>query len=652
MQSASGLDKTLPLTSASNPLGSKFTLPAFQSMLFGSGPISGRHVLRALLALLISFPAHAQIPDQQISSFIGQTVASVDVAGRPDVDLKNVQELIAVKPGASLSQNDIDSTIANLRRRGGFQDVKVDLEPDEAGARVIFILLPAVYVGMYEFPGAIEEFSYSRLLQVANYNAQMPYSASDVEHAENALVQFFRQHGYFLAEVRPEIEPKSDFGLANVVFHTNLGVQAKIGRVNLAGTTLEETSYLQKKLRSVMARLRGDSLKPGMRYSYTRLQGATRYLQSALVGQNYITGEVKLISAEYDSNTNRADITFQVTPGLVVKVSTVGAHVWRRTARNLVPMYQQNTINDELIKEGQRNLASYFQAKGYFDTTVDVKTVTNQEGMSIVYDIHKDGRHKVKEVAFKGNHHFSGRDLQSHVVVEKGHLFSHGKYSEVLVRSSVKNLRDTYRAAGYSQAEIVPNVIRKNGNAEITFQVTEGPLDVVQDLRIEGNNTLSESQLAPYGMNLGPGKPYSQDLVTKDRNQIMARYLTLGYLNASFHSTAKPAPGDPHHMNVIYQISEGPQVTTATIITDGRQHTRQTTIDRELKIRSGQPLSENALFSSESRRIAIRLQPEGCPRARLPSADISWKAVGSLNYSRSQRSHDEADFIALFRMHL
>ena len=41
-------------------------------------------------------------------------------------------------------------------------------------------------------------------------------------------------------------------------------------------------------------------------------------------------------------------------------------------------MYQENAVNDELIKEGQHNLISYFQAKGYFDTTVDVKTVEDQ----------------------------------------------------------------------------------------------------------------------------------------------------------------------------------------------------------------------------------------------------------------------------------
>ncbi len=368
----------------------------------------------------------------------------------------------------------------------------------------------------------------------------------------------------------------------------------------MTGATPQETAYLQAKLRSTMAKLRTDSLKSGMRYSYDRLQGATKYLQSQLVKQNYIAGQIKLISAEYDAKTNRADITFEVTTGQVVKVITTGTHVGGRTVRNLVPMYQVNAVNDELIKEGQNNIRSYFQSKGYFDTKVDVKVDNTPSGTTITYAINKDGRFKVKEVAFKGNRHFSNKQLQIHVSVEQAHFIGHGKYSEELVRTSVKNLTDTYKAAGYSEASVVPNVVRNAGNVEITFQVTEGPLNTVHQLTIQGNNTLSESQFAPHGLNLGPGKPYSQDLVVKDRTSIVARYLTLGYLNASFHATSKPVPNQPHQVDVVYQISEGPRVETATIITDGRQHTQQSLIDQQLKIRTGEPLSENNMLSSES----------------------------------------------------
>ncbi len=68
-------------------------------------------------------------------------------------------------------------------------------------------------------------------------------------------------------------------------------------------------------------------------------------------------------------------------------------------------------------------------------------------------------------------------------------MLSHGTYSEKLVRASAKNLTDTYRAAGYSQAQVTPAVKREGGNIDITFQVNEGPLNVVRNLTIQGNDT-------------------------------------------------------------------------------------------------------------------------------------------------------------------
>ena len=552
------------------------------------------------LCLFVHSRAAAQQPGLGVSSYIGQNVSSVDVEGRPDVTLNSVQGAIAVKPGEQLSKSDLDSSIAALKRLPTFQNVTLDLQPSADGVRVAFILEPAIYVGMYEFPGALKEFSYTRLLQVSNYSPESPYSASDVQSAEGALVRFFRQHGYFRAEVHSQLAQQGEHGIVNVLFHTDLGERARIGKIDLAGATPEQTNYLRRRLRSVMAKLRGDSLKPGMHYSFTRLQNASRYMQAALASRNYIAGEVKLVSAEYDADTNRADITFQITLGPEIKIATEGAHIWGRTKRKLIPMYQENAVNDELIREGQNNIRSYFQSKGYFDTKVDVKVNKADAATSITYDIQKDGRFKVSQVGFKGNQRFSSKQLQSHVSVEKAHLFSHGAYSENLVRTSVKNLRDAYRAAGYSQAEVVPHVARNNGNIDITFQVTEGPLNVVRQLSIQGNNTLPDAQLAPHGLNLGPGKAYSQELVTKDRNEVIARYLTLGYLNASFRSVATAVPGEPHKLDVVYKIDEGPKVITATIITDGRQHTQQGFINKQLKIASGEPLSENAMLSSES----------------------------------------------------
>ena len=568
------------------------------------------HLLAAAATVVVCCQAAGAqaFPSLGVSSYVGQNVSAVDVAGRPDVTLNSVAGEIAVAPNKPLAEQDVNTTVAALKRYPGINDVRVDFQPSADGVLVTFILRPAMYVGMYQFPGALKEFSYTRLLQVANYNSQTPYSASDITQAEDALVNFYRREGYFKAEVRSQLDEDKAHELVNVSFQTYLGVRAKIGQVNLSGATPQETAYLQQKLRSVMARLRGDSLKTGKTYSYGRLQGATKYMQEALAKQNYIAGSVKLVSAEYDANTNRADITFRITTGQPVLVKATGANVngifHPHTLRDLVPIYAENTVNDELVREGQQNILSYFQKKGYFDAKVDVTQNQTPQGVSIVYDIHKDGRFKVKQVAFQGNQHLSSKELRSHVSVDEASwlFFSHGTYSQQLVNASVKNLTDTYKAAGYSEAQVAPKVSAKDGKVDIVFRVTEGPLTTVRNLTIEGNNTVAESQLGPHGLNLGPGKPYSQELLEKDRSLITAHYLTSGYLNAAFRATAKPVPGVPHQMDVVYQISEGPQVITAYVITDGRGHTRQSLINSQIKdLDPGQPLSYNAMLASESR---------------------------------------------------
>ncbi|HUI84164.1 MAG TPA: POTRA domain-containing protein, partial [Candidatus Binatia bacterium] len=183
-----------------------------------SFPLSWLRLAAAALALtLLPLAVRAQeAPGLGLSSYIGQNVSSTGIAGRPDTTFDSVQELIAVKPGRPLTQGDVDSSVARLKQHPGVNEVGLDLQPSADGVRVRFILEPALYVGMYRFPGALNEFSYTRLLQVANYNAQMPYSATDVTHAEDALVQFYRQQGYFRAEVRSQLEEDPEHGLVNV----------------------------------------------------------------------------------------------------------------------------------------------------------------------------------------------------------------------------------------------------------------------------------------------------------------------------------------------------------------------------------------------------------------------------------------------------
>jgi outer membrane protein insertion porin family len=543
-------------------------------------------------------PANAQI----LSSYEGQNVTSIEVAGRPQVASSQFASLFVQETGKSFSIDKVNQTAAALKAAAKATDVRIQVDAEANGLRIQFILEPAVYFGIFEFPGA-RQFHYSRLAQVANFQAQTPFNADDVEQDRHALVTFFQQQGYFDATVDSEVKVDHANGLANIFFGVNLNRQAKFGDIEFAGTPDGEAGALDHDLQTIGARFHGAAIRPGHHYHFSTLSKATQYLQTRLQKQDRLGAEVKLAGAEYHADTNRADIHFTVTPGPISHISIEGAHLWSWTRKSLLPEYQGVGVDDESVEEGRQALISHFQAKGFCDAKVDAQFKKDAGGNTVVYRISKETRHKVSSVELSGNSHLPSSDLIPHITVQKAHLFSHGNFSQQLVRSSVKNLTAVYQSEGFSSVQVASNVSNKGGDITVSFRVTEGPRDIVSSLTIQGNDTFPESQFAPKGLKLAAGQPYSQAHVESDRSEIVAQYWQAGYLNSSFRETAtEVSKDDPHHINVVYHIYEGPKVLAGNVVTLGRAQTRQRLIDQDISgIKPGAPLTESELLTAGSK---------------------------------------------------
>ena len=370
---------------------------------------------------------------------------------------------------------------------------------------------PAYYFGVYTFPKAEKIFSYTRLLQASNYSKQEPFTQEKVEEAESNLLEFFHRTGFFMATVEPRMQTDDAHRVVNVEYVINLKRRAKFGNVILAGVSEQETKRLNDSLRSIRARIKGAYIKPGKKYSLKRLTAATAFLQQQLGSQHFLAARVKLVSTLYNPETNRTDIRYDITKGPRIEIKLAGAHVWGRTQKKLIPMYQENAVDPDLVNEGAQDLTSYFQAKGFFDAKVQSKIQRDPSGdVTVLYQISKGPRGKVESIEFHGNDHFSDKDLKSHVLVTKRtawNPFSHGKYSEQLLRKSVKNIEGLYRGAGYSQVKVTPKVVTKEDNElQLAFQVDEGVRDVVQSLQIEGNKSLTRTGTCAQGHEPGAGE--------------------------------------------------------------------------------------------------------------------------------------------------
>ena len=561
-------------------------------------------------------------------------MGAIDLIGNPHRDVDALRPLVEQKAGQPYSQSKVEASIAALEGTGQFPKVQVNVVPDPAGLRLNFLLEPAYYLGMVNFPGATKIFSYTRLLQVADLHEEDPYDKTRVAISEKALQDFLRRNGYFQAAIQTNSEIDDAHQLVNLTFSVDLGKQAKIAGVTLQGTDISETSQLLHSVRSLRARLTGALLKPGSAYTPERIKAATALIKRTLAQQHRLASSVQESPPQYHSETNRVDVSFKVEVGPLVIVRVTGARLsmlpfmsgWQ--VRKLIPIYSEGTIDSDLVHEGEQNLIDYFQKKGYFNAQVKTTFERQPEKILLVYEIDKGGKHKVDRIMFQGNQQIPERDLLAVLVVKKSHFWSHGSASQKLAKKSAENLQALYRDRGYEDVKVTPQIVERESRIDVVFNIQEGTQTLVQTVEVVGNNNVLREQLAPpAGLELRSGGPFSPRKLVEDRNRIFAAYLNRGYLNAEVKAAVKRNARDPHRVEVTYNITEHQIVRLRDVIYLGQKRTRVSLIQNAAKLPSEMPIKRGDLLQAESRLYDLNIFDWSSVGLRKPVADQTEESV-------------------------
>lgn len=556
----------------------------------------------------ISAAGFAQLTPQPLGpSYEGQNVSAISLIANPHRDLQPLIALVQQRQGAPYSEKAIEASRQALQHAGNFPKVEVSVAPEVSGLRVAFILEPAYYLGVVEFPGAVKLFSYTRLLQVANLPDEDPYDPGQIPVAEKALTDFLRRNGYFQSSVHGEPMIDDAHQLVSVRFTIDPGKQARISSVQVEGPDEAQSTRLVHATRSLRARLSGGLLKPGKPYTAGRLKAATALLKRDLTKQHRLASSVKENPPKYDAATNRVEVSFNVKLGPVVTIRTEGARLtlipWlsTRQMKNLIPIYSEGTVDRELVEEGRRNLADYFRKKGFDDVQVTTDFQRKPDQILLVYKIDKGSKHKVANILVQGNHAISSGELLAQVSVKKSHFWTHGSLSEKLLKQSAANMEALYRDHGYEEVNVTSRTAERESKTDVVFEVEEGAQTLIGEVNVTGNQNVAYEQLtAPEGFELRAGVPFSPRKLAEDRNRIAATYLNRGYLNADVKAQVNKT-AEPHLVNIAYTIEEHQLVRIDQVLYIGQDRTRTSLISKTAEIPVEAPMQQGQLLEAESR---------------------------------------------------
>jgi outer membrane protein insertion porin family len=572
-------------------------------------------------------------------SYEGQNISAVSLIANPHRDLEPLRACVTLRPGDPYSEERIRASAEALEKAGGFPKVQVSVVPDVTGLRIRFLLEPAYYLGVVDFSGVAKSFSYTHLLQVVDLPDEDPFDPSRLPTAQEALTTFLHRNGFFQAKVHTDAKIDDAHRLVSVSFSVEMGRQARIGSLEIVGPAVAERAKLHHSVQSLRARLSGGFLKPGKVYDQERIKEATTLLKKALAKQHRLAAKVHENPPAYHPETNRVDVSFQIEVGPVVTVRTLGARLSHipflggREMKRLIPIYSEGTIDQDLVDEGQRNLTDYFQKKGFADVKVTSSIRNQPDQIVVVYQIDRGRKHKVERIVFHGNYAVSQKELMAHVVVKKSHIWTHGSFSQKLLKQSSDNIQAVYQDRGYEDVKVTAQAVDREPQIDITFEIEEGPQTIVEDVKVSGNEKVPFAELAgSNGLELRSGVPYSPRKLAEDRNRISATYLNRGYLNAEVKVTLQHSQADPHRVNVAFAITENQSVRTNEVVYLGQKHTRLPLIARTAKIQPETPMRRVQLLEAESRLYDLNI--------------FDWSSVGP-----SKPITDQTDEAALVKVH-
>jgi len=214
-----------------------------------------------------------------------------------------------------------------------------------------------------------------------------------------------------------------------------------------------------------------------------------------------------------------------------------------------------------LVREGDafdavridRSLKSLF-ATGLF---ADVQLY--QDGATLVVRVVENP--VINRIAFEGNQRIKDEDLSVEVTLKPRVIYTRSK-----VQNDVNRIQTLYQRSGRFAVTVEPKIIQLPQNrVDLVFEVDEGTLTGVQNIRFVGNNAFDDGDLkdivrtreSRWYRFLSSDDTYDPDRITFDRELLRRHYLKNGYADFQVLSAQAELTADRNQFFITFTVEEG-----------------------------------------------------------------------------------------------
>ena len=289
----------------------------------------------------------------QTNSFEGRPIAAVRM--NPDEPfLQEAERTAALAPlriGEPLRMADVRLVMERLYSTGRFDNLVVDAQLDTAGVVVTIQLQPASFIRNVAVFGVPDPPNRGQLVNATKLQLGESFSRPQVRQSTESLLELLRVNGFYLAKVTPDPEP-APVQQMDITFTVESGPRAKYSTPVIKGTPGKSVEEIVKATR--WRRFFG--LLGWKEMTDTRTSQGLDRIRRAYQKKDFLQAKATLDQMQYVQEENRVVPVITVESGPKVVVRTQGAKVSKGRLRELVPIYQELTVDKDLLNEGKREI--------------------------------------------------------------------------------------------------------------------------------------------------------------------------------------------------------------------------------------------------------------------------------------------------------
>lgn len=554
-------------------------------------------------------PTTAQADPLPSSPFSGKTIASISYQpSNQPFPLAQLERINPLKIGDVFEAQFGRSSIEALFETGRFSDITIEAQLTANGeVELVYKTQPSWFVGRVAMSDVSDPPNESQLASSTKLELGQDFSEDYMLEATENVMESLRKNGFYRTSVSPRTFYDPTTQQVNLTFDIAFKNRARLARPEVQGDPQRSVNSLIRA--SHWQRLWG--LAGWKHLTEQRLQNGLDRIRNVYLKQDYLMANVQLQGLRYLEAQNAVQPILRIQSGSRVRVDATGARLSLARLRPLVPVFQERSVDRDLLREGARNIRSYFQGKGYFDTEVDFETQekpnpdTGFREQVITFAIDRGLRYKLVHLEIRGNKYFDTELLRERMNITPATRlrYRNGRFSEELLAKDRASIEALYKTNGFREAKVSSYVEKNYGGKEdllaVYLEVQEGPQWFVEDLELEGVDLRIYEQIR-RSLSAQPGQPFSESTVAIDRDYLLNYYYDNGYPEARFEFQFEPGT-QPNNVRLRYTMVEGRRNFVRKVIVDGYRETRPGLILDRITLREGQPLSQSEMIDAQRR---------------------------------------------------